>query len=151
MGAWFHPALFRLRPVNETNEFIFPYISSMTIPDNSHPYNTLENILAYRPYFANNSSAIVFINLEAAFPCYHADHIAPVCQLFTLDEDNFQRGKAWIQASDIGNNFNIYNDQNTATYGFGVMGCPIINTGCGDSHTEFFLACLLPPVECGTV
>lgn len=114
----------------------------MTIPGHSFPYTSSDNVLAYRPYYGNTSTAIIFINLEAAIPCYSANEITPVCNLFT--PDNFQTGKTFIQAADIGNHFQVFSkNQNIATYGFGVTGCPIFNTVC-ESSFNASVVCLLP-------
>ncbi len=138
-----------LRSVNTATHALGSVISSMTIPNHSSPYTSSDNVLAYHPYLASSSTAIIFINLEAAIPCYHANEIAPVCNLFT--PDNFQSGKAFVQAADIGNHFQVFsNNQNIATYGFGVAGCPIFDTVC-ESDFNASVVCLLPPAlnECG--
>ena len=136
-----------------------PYtvISSLETSDPSQPHTTPDNVLAYRPNFANNSIGTFFINLETIFPCYHtwSNQIAPPCQMFTFEEYPYILGTPCVQASDIGTNFNIFNDsRNIATYGFGFMGCSEINAAkCASNrtiHTELMLVCLLPPAlnEC---
>ena len=95
-------------------------ISTLAIPNTSNDYTSADNVLAYRPNYSSNAggnTAIVFINLEAVIPCYQANNIAPVCHLFTTDENSFQYGKPFIQASSTGNNFTIFgNDPFIATY-----------------------------------
>ena len=128
-------------------------ISYLETSDPSQPYTTPDNVLAYRPNFANSSTAILFINLEAIFPCYRADEIAPACQIFTFDKVSFHYGKPYIQVSDTGNNFHIFsNSQNIATYGFGIMDCPTMDLNCGAVKAQLLLVCLLSPAlnECGT-
>ncbi len=120
----------------------------------SNEYTSANNILAYRPNYSRHSggnTAIVFINLEAAIPCYQANPIGPVCHLFTTEEDNFQSGKPFIQASDNGSYFHIFSDQyDITTYGFGVTGCSTFDSGCVSTF-EKSLVCLLPPglYRCG--
>ena len=118
----------------------------MSIPDHSHSHTSSDNVLAYRPYLANNSTALIFVNLEAALPCYSDNEIAPICNLFA--PDNFQQGKPFIQTADIGNHYRIFsNSQSIAAYGFGIVGCPKFNTVC-ESNFNASLVCLLPPA-CG--
>ena len=144
-----------LFPVNSSTQVIGPhYISSLAIYNTLNDYTSPDNVLAYRPNHSSNAggnTSIVFINLEAAIPCYQANNIAPVCHLFTTDENSFLYGKPFIQASSIGNNFTIFgNDPFIATYGFGVTGCSTFDQEC---VTDFkvTLVCLLPPAlnRCG--
>ena len=131
----------------------------MVISDPSQPYTTQDNVLAYRPNFVDSNTAILFVNLEAIFPCYRSNEIVPVCQFFTFDKGNIHRGKPYVQASGIGNNFRVFNNsQNIATYGLGVPGCPELDFDCGavsgqnSINAELLLVCLQPPAlnDCGT-
>ena len=144
-----------LYPVSSSTQVVGPnYISKLTIQNASNDYTSTDNVLAYRPNHSSNAggnTAIVFINLEAAIPCYQANNIAPICHLFTFEEHDFQYGKLLIQASSIGNNFTIFgNDSFIATYGFGITGCSTFDLECvGDFQVT--LVCLLPPAlnRCG--
>ena len=138
-----------LRTLSTTSQAVGDYLSTLTIPNFTNEYTSNNNILAYRPNFRNSNTAILFINLEAVIPCYDTYQIGPACNLFTFEEDNFQSGKPFIQASDIGNAFFIFsNTHNIATYGFGVFGCTTFDPGCV-STSELSLVCLLPPDRCG--
>ena len=115
-------------------------IATLTISDPSNAYTSDNNVLAYHPnttsYYGGNT-AILFVNLNAAFPC----DSAIVCNLFTFEEESFQFGKPFIQASDSGNHFHIFSNMNT--YGFGVMGCATFDQNCVTDF-EVSLVCLLP-------
>lgn len=84
------------------------------------------------------------MNLEKLHPCAGEGHI-PLCQLLPLDGDGFLKGKAIIEETDVGNNFNIFG-ANVATYGFVVQGCPKLNAanGCLSRSYQTILACYLP-------
>ena len=148
------PRKVTLRSVTTSTQAVGDYLSTLTITNTSNDYTSDDNVLAYRPNYSSNSggnTAIVFINLEAAIPCYQANQIGPACHLFTFEEDSFQFGKSFIQASDIGNYFHIFsNSQDIATYGFGVTGCSTFDQVCV-SDFEVTLVCLLPPAlnQCG--
>ena len=148
------PRTVRLRSVDTSTQAVGHTFSTLTIQDISNAYTSDNNILAYRPNYSSHSggnTAIVFINLEAAIPCYQANQIGPACHLYTFEEESFQFGKAFVQAGDIGNNFRIFNNtQNIATYGFGVSDCSTFDQACV-SNFEVTLVCLLPPArnQCG--
>ena len=143
-----------LRSMDSSTQAVGDTISTLTIINISEDYTSNNGVLAYRPNHSSHSggnTAIVFINLEAAIPCYQRNQIGPACQLFTLEEDGFQFGKAFIQASDIGNHLRIFSSsQNIATYGFGVTGCSTFDQACVSTF-EVALVCLLPPAldQCG--
>ena len=148
------PRTVSLRSMDSSTQVVGDYISRLIIPNISEDYTSDNSVLAYRPNYSSHSggnTAIVFINLEAAIPCYQGNEIEPACQLFTFEENSFQFGKAFIQASDIGNHFRFFNSsQNIATYGFGVTGCSTFDQACV-SNFEVALVCLLPPAldQCG--
>ena len=120
-------------------------ISTLTISNLSNAYISNDNVLAYYPNttsYSGGNTAFLFINLIAAFPCNSA---AIVCNLFTYEEENFQFGKPFIQASDSGNHFTMFRNPNAmGTYGFGVMGCATFDPNCVTDF-EVSLVCLLPP------
>ena len=148
------PRTVSLRSMDSSTQVVGDYISRLIIPNISEDYTSDNSVLAYRPNYSSHSggnTAIIFINLEAAIPCYQGNEIEPACQLFTFEENSFQFGKAFIQASDIGNHFRFFNSsQNIATYGFGVTGCSTFDQACV-SNFEVALVCLLPPAldQCG--
>ena len=144
------PRKISLRSVNPSTQALGGYMSTLTILNTSMEYTSDDNVLAYRPYYdsywnAGGNTAIVFVNLEAAIPCYRGNEIAPACQLFTYDGGTFQYGNAFIQSSDDGSHLEIFSIlPETATYGFGVSGCSTFDRACV-SDFKAFLVCLLPP------
>ena len=150
------PRIIKLRSLNSSTQVVGDDISTLTITNISEDYTSDNRVLAYRPNYSSNSggnTAIVFINLEAAIPCYRGNEIGPACQLFTFEENSFQFGKAFIQASDSGNDFRVFSSsqsENIVTYGFGVTGCSTFDQACVSTF-EVALVCLLPPArdQCG--
>ena len=136
------PITFLLNPHNA--------IATLEIANTSLPYTSPMKILAYRPHFddkINSNLAVVFINVDAVFPCTLDGH-APICHLFSGEEDNFYRGRATIQAGDLGNDFRIFSDRsNVATFGFGLEGCSTFDIDCVP-NTEVELVCVLPRNQC---
>ena len=137
-----------LRSVDISTQRVQHTISTLEIHNVSDNYTS--NDLAYRPNYSGVNTAIVFVNLETVFPCYQYNQINPICQLLTFEEDSFQFGKAFIQASDVGNDHIFSNNHFIATYGFGVTGCSTFDRACV-SHFEVLVVCLLPPAldHCG--
>ena len=150
------PRKISLRSVNSSTQALGGYISSLIIQNTSNPYTSDDNVLAYRPNYdsywnAGGNTAIAFINLEAAIPCYQGNEIGPACQLFIYDGGTFQHGNAFIQSSDDGSHLEIFSiHPETATYGFGILGCSTFDHAC-ISDFKVFLVCLLPPAlnQCG--
>jgi hypothetical protein len=150
------PRTIKVRSIDTSGQLVGHTFSTLIIPNTSVEYTSDDNILAYRPNYIRNSggnTAIAFVNMEAVFPCYQANKIGPVCQLFTFENDRFQFGKTFIQASDIGNHLHIFSsskDIHVATYGFGVSGCSTFDQACVPGF-EVSLVCLLPPArsQCG--
>ena len=106
--------------------------------------------LAYRPNYNDvhgSGLAGMFINMAAIFPCI-ADR-APVCRMFTFEEDEFNDGRAFIEAGDGGNNFQIFSTStNTPTYGFAIKGCTQMDPTCLRSYYDLVITCLLPREQC---
>ena len=136
---------------------ILGVISQLSIPYSSRSQKLAspDNAIAYRPYFndAHNSNlAVLFFNLEAAFPCLKDTNIMPACSLFAREDDGFHGGRSLIQAADIGNHFWIFSqgtDQFVKTFGFGFAGCSTFSRSCvPDSPFERSLVCLLPSGVC---
>ena len=85
-------------------------ITEISIANPAQPSTSLDNILAYRPNFADfhqSGLAGVFLNLERIFPCISDDE-CPICRTFTYEEDGFNSGRAIIEAADIGNHFHVF-------------------------------------------
>ena len=151
LGLIANPRQVRLRPISTANQHVGDFISTLIISNISNEYTSWNNILAYRPNYSGGNTAIVFVDLEAVISCYQANPIGPACHLFTFEEESFQYGKPFIQASDNGSYFHIFSDQyDKATYGFGVVGCSTFDFEC-ISKFEVCLVCLLPPAlnQCG--
>ena len=127
-------------------------ISQLYIRDAAHPATSANIIIAYRPYFNdshNSNMAILFFNLEAAFPCLRDAHVTLACTLFSLEDDGFLGGRSLIQAADVGNHFRIFSqNRRINTFGFGFSGCSTFNTRCVPNSFERSLVCLLPSSVC---
>ena len=145
-----------LRSQDPSTLSILEFISQLHIRDAAHPATSADDIIAYRPYFNdshNSNTAILFFNLEAAFPCLRNTlaHAAPACTLFSLEEDSFLGGRSLIQAADIGNDFRIFSqNQFINTFGFGFVGCSTFDSSCVPNTISFerSLVCLLSSSVC---
>ena len=106
--------------------------------------------LAYRPNYNDvhgSGLAGMFINMAAVFPC--TANRAPVCRMFTLEEDGFNDGRAFIEAGDIGNDFRIFSTTtDIATYGFAIQDCTQMDTSCLPNYVQLVITCLLPREQC---
>lgn len=143
-----------LRSQDPSTLSILEFISQLHIRDAAHPATSADDIIAYRPYFNdshNSNTAILFFNLEAAFPCLRNTLAAPACTLFSLEEDSFLGGRSLIQAADIGNDFRIFSqNQFINTFGFGFVGCSTFDSSCVPNTISFerSLVCLLSSSVC---
>ena len=128
-------------------------ITEISIANPSQPSTSMDNMLAYRPNFADyhqSGLAGVFLNLENIFPCISDEY--PICRIFTYEEDGFNNGKAIIEAEDIGNNFRVFSStENILTYGFAFQGCGQLNglDGCMRKYFQTAITCQLPRESCG--
>ena len=88
----------------------------------------------------------VFLNVEQIFPC--ASGQAPICRIFTFEEDGFRDGKAIIEAGDHFHDFNSTED--IKTYGFAFQGCEQLNgiNGCMPKYFDTAITCQLPRNTC---
>ena len=129
-----------LRSVSIVTHVLGSVISSMSIPDHSHSHTSSDNVLAYHPYLANNSTALIFINLEAVLSCYHNNEIAPICNLFAAD--NFQQERCLSKLPTLAATTKYL--ATARAYGVGVVGFPKFDTIC-ESNFNASLVCLLPP------
>ena len=131
------------------------YRSTLVISDTNRAY-TSDNTIAYRPNYNDlhsSSLAVLFFNLDVAFPCLRNTTTPPVCSLFSQEEDGFLGGRPLIQAADIGNHFRIFSRSNfVATFGFGIAGCSTFGRSCVPTYVGssygLSLVCLLPRSVC---
>jgi hypothetical protein len=107
-------------------------------------------LLAYRPQYGDlHSSGLagLFVNIQQVFPCTQTiDNYEPVCNTFSREEDGFRKGKAFIQAGDIGNNIKVF-DENSV-YALAVQDCPEMNANCLPNYLQVEIVCMLPRCEC---
>ena len=126
--------------------------TDLSILNTNNAYTSSNNLVAYRPNYRDTHSsnlAVLFVNLQALFPCLSGANFHPACSIFTSEEDGFRGGKPIIQAADIGNHFRIFSSStNFETFGFGVAGCSTFVSSCV-STMEVELVCLLPRNRCG--
>ncbi|XP_019853143.1 PREDICTED: uncharacterized protein LOC109582705 [Amphimedon queenslandica] len=102
--------------------------------------------MAYRPKFRGYHSTrlgAIFVNLNRLFPCARSTRVS--CRRFTIEEDGFLKGKAIIEAADLGNHFRAFGT-NVDTYGIAFQGCRYLNgaNGCLPKWFHTTIACLLP-------
>ena len=126
-------------------------IAEISLANPSEPSTSTNNILAYRPNYADfHSSGLagVFLNMEQIFPC--ASGQPPICRIFTYEEDGFRDGKAIIEAGDIGNHFHVFSSTRISTYGFAFQGCEQLNVtnGCMPAWFDTAITCQLPQNTC---
>ncbi len=109
------------------------------------------NLLAYRARYSD--FATVFINLSDLFPCIEGSGAEerPLCYRVASEEDGFNKGKAILEAADIGNNLNVWPNGKKLTYAFAIEGCERLDGRCLPPYYEFTtcIVCLLPRVLCG--
>ena len=127
-------------------------LANVSLTDPSQAVTSSNNLLAYRPRFEdrhNSGLAGVFINMEGVFPCLQSlSSYAPICQVFSEEEDGFRGGKALIGAGDNGNNFRVFSStSDILTYGLAIQDCPEWTT-CFPTNHSFMVACYLPRAAC---
>ena len=104
--------------------------------------------IAYRQNYLESQGsrlAVGFLNLEKLFPCIANDAIMPPCTRLTQDEDGFNKGGEFLEATDHGNSMKIFGTD-IGTYGFAFKGCTKF-TGtapCLPKHYQFAVICYLP-------
>ncbi len=78
------------------------------------------NLLAYRPRY-NSGLVAVLINLNGLFPCIQGRPVErPLCFRVTYEEDEFNQGKAIIEAADGAYHFRVWADGKTLTHAFAI-------------------------------
>ena len=129
-------------------------IDTMTILPSNISINGTNNLFAYRPSFRDlhgSTLGAIFFNMLGIFPCLQEAHMTRAvhlpCFLATSEEDGFNNGRAFLQASDIGNGFNIFGS-GTLTYGLAVQNCTELNEDCLPRSYQIQIACFLPRQYC---
>ena len=120
-------------------------LASVSLSNPSQAVTSTNNLLAYRPRYAYGNLAGVFINIEGVFPCLQSSGYAPICQVFSEEEDNFRGGRALIGAADV--NSYIFTNRRM-TYGVAIQNCSEFTTSCFPLYHSFVVACFLPRATC---
>ena len=134
--------------INLLNFDLSDPISSLIIQNASNSETSSDNVLAYHPRYDDKHDSnlgIIFVNLKAVFPCIPYVR-APICHLFSSEEDGFHGGRPVIQAADIGNHLVIFG-RYIPIYEFGLQGCATIDSPCVP-NIEMELVCLVPDNDC---
>ena len=142
--------LLDIGPNRDANVYV-PYSgqrASVSLSNASLPATSSNNLLAYRPHF--RGLGVLFLNLEAIFPCINSSSHFPSCGRLTFEEDGFFNGRSFIEAADAGNQFRIFSTtENIKTYGIAVEECPELNANCWPGYAGISVFCLLPRDLCG--
>lgn len=128
-------------------------LATVSLSNPSQPVTSSNNLLAYRPRFADfhgSNLAAVFINMEGVYPCLQTltGNYLPLCQVLSEEDDGFRRGKALIGAGDSGNHFRVFSTSSVLTYGVAIQDCPEFSTTCLPVLSSFTVACILPRTPC---
>ena len=141
----------KFQPRNPSTWHLMDPRTDLFITNTSSAYTSIDNVVAYYPQYNDHHGsdmAILFINLEAVYPCVRSSIYHPPCTLFSAEEDGFRGGRSIIQASDIGNDLEIFSESSSfGTFGFGLVGCSTFDTSCVDD-IDVELICLLPRIQC---
>ena len=128
-------------------------LATVSLTNSSQAVTSSNNLLAYRPWFAdihNSNLAGAFVNLEGVFPCLQSlSNYHPICRVLSEEEDVFRGEKAFIGASDVGNDIRVFSStSNILTYGVAIQECPEFTTSCLPAYHNFMVACYLPRAAC---
>ena len=125
----------------------------VSISDPSQAVTSSNNLVAYRPRYNDyhrSGLGAMFLNIPGIFPCMLSQSFHPLCGLLTAEEDGFNGGRSFIQASDVGNNFRIFNSTtDIPTYGLALEGCAEFTAACWPTYAGVGIFCLLPRHLCG--
>ena len=102
-------------------------------------------LLAYRPRFSDahtSSLGVIFVNVQANFPCLSGARYPVICNLFTYDDDGLRNGHATIEAGDTHSFGGVFGTNSTLAIGF--SGCPTMSNDCFPNSGEYTIVCLLP-------
>ena len=126
-------------------------IAEIRISNPSQSVTSSNNLLAYRPRFrdAHNSGlGAIFINIDGVFPCLaRSANYAPICSIFSEEEDGFRNGMSFLSTGEGGNNFRVFSTT-VRSYGIAVQNCPELNTTCFPTYVSIQVACYLPRGAC---
>ena len=131
--------------------------SSVSLQDPSQDQTTDDNKLAYRAAYTGDlhqsGLGSIFVNVREVFSCYKESSAsgerAPICTIFTHEDDGFRNGKPWLQLGEIGNDVRVFSaSENIPTYGLAVQGCPQLNEECLPTKMEIKVVCFLDPIIC---
>ena len=129
-----------------------PITSSVSISDPAQASTSSDNLLAYRPDYAdthNSSLGVVFLNLNGVFMCVPPATNIP-CGIVLTDTDGFFGGRSILQTADAGNNIRIFSStEDIHTYGLAIEGCPQLNPTCWPDYADIGITCQLPRQYCG--
>ena len=116
----------------------------------SAPSTSSNNLLAYRPNFADfhtSGLAAIFVNIQGIFPCLSRE-AAPICKIFTYEDDGFRNGHTIIEGGDGSIDFGDAFGNNIPTFAFAFSGCPTMSNDCFPTYWECSIVCLLPRNLC---
>ena len=120
---------------------------SISLANPSDPQTS--TLLAYRPQYSDlhdSDLGALFVKIQDVFPCTrNITNYEPVCSTFSREEDGFRKGKAFVQAGDIGNNIPVFGG---SVYALAVQDCPELNTSCLPNYLQVEIVCMLPRCEC---
>ena len=122
-------------------------LASLSLSNPSQAATSTNNLLAYRPRHANGNLAGAFINMIGVFPCLQSSGYAPICQVFSEEEDTFRGGRALIGAADV-NSYVFSSTNYRMVYGVAIQNCSEWTTDCFPLYHSFVVACYLPRATC---
>ena len=123
-------------------------LDSISLSDPS--VSQTSTILAYRPEYQDyhgSNLGVLFVNIKEVFSCLNSlTYYEPVCSIFTREEDGFRKGRAFIEAADSGNDFDIFSGK--PVWAVAVQDCPQFTNACFSNWMQFEVVCMLPRCEC---
>ena len=131
--------------------------TTVSLQDPSQDQTSADNKLAYRAAYTGDlhqsGLGSIFVNVREVFSCYKESSAsgerAPICTIFTLEDDGFRKGKSWLQLGEIGNDVRVFSSsENIPTYGLAVQDCPELNEECLPTKMEIKVVCFLDPAIC---
>ena len=131
-------------------------VTTLSLQDPSQEQTSSSNLLAYRPSYTGDlhqsGLGSIFVNIRELFPCFKSPDSgerAPICTVFTLEDDGFRKGKPWVQLGEIGNDVTVFSQsEHISTYGLAVQGCPELTEECMPTKQEIKVVCFLDPAIC---
>ena len=120
-------------------------LASISLSDPSVDVTSSNNLLAYRPSFADTHGSnlgAIFLNLLSIFPCTNAVTSNPmICSLATREEDGFNQGRALLAAQD--HHFDVFGTS-VLSLGIAVQECPQLDASCLPDSYTFAVTCQMP-------